>query len=114
MSNQHKDKVWVYSKDIEGKHPAPGVTRKVLAYCDALMCTENQFEEGTVAAMHSHPHTQIAYAVSGRFRFTVGDEEQEIAQGDTVYIPGGVQHGALCLEAGIVVDFFTPLREDFI
>jgi len=114
MSKEHKDKAWVFSKDVEGVSPAPGVVRKVLAYCDTLMCTENQFEEGAVAAMHSHPHTQVAYIASGRFRFTVGDEEKEIAQGDTLYLQGGVQHGGVCLEKGVVVDCFTPMREDFV
>ena len=38
------------------------------------MCVENIFETGGVGAMHCHPHTQISYVVSGRFRFTIGDE----------------------------------------
>ena len=26
----------------------------------------------------------------------------------------GVMHGCVCLEAGILLDFFTPMREDFV
>jgi quercetin dioxygenase-like cupin family protein len=78
------------------------------------MCVENSFETGAEGAIHSHPHTQIAYVVEGRFRFTIGDEVREISRGDTLCIQNGVKHGCVCLEKGIVVDFFSPMREDFI
>ena len=114
MNKNHKDEKWVFFKDIEGETVAPGVVRKVLAYCDAAMCAVNEFEEGAVGAIHSHPHTQITYIAEGRFRFTIGDEEKEVAKGDTLCKQGGVKHGAVCLEKGVLVDFFTPMREDFI
>lgn len=110
----HKDKQWVFNKDIESEAAAPGVRRKVLAYCDAMMCVENYFETGAVGAVHSHPHTQITYVAEGRFRFTIGDEEKEVAKGDTLCKQDGVRHGCVCLEKGILVDFFTPMREDFV
>ncbi|GHV92442.1 cupin [Spirochaetia bacterium] len=114
MSKNHKDQQWVFGKDIEGEMAAPGVERRILAYCGDMMCVENQFDEGAVGAVHSHPHTQITYVASGRFRFTIGDETREVAKGDTLLKQDGVKHGCLCLEKGILVDFFTPMREDFI
>ena len=63
--------------------------------------------------MHSHPHTQITYVAAGRFRFTIGDEVREVKTGDTLLKTDGVVHGCECLEAGILVDFFTPMRRDF-
>lgn len=60
-----------------------GVERRVLAFCDELMCVENTFEKGGIGAMHHHPHTQITYVASGRFRFTIGDEVKEVGPGDT-------------------------------
>ena len=57
----------------------PGVQRRVLAYSKDAMCVENTFETGGVGAMHCHPHTQITYIVSGRYRFTIGDETREVA-----------------------------------
>lgn len=114
MNKQHKDKVWVFAKDIEGETPSSGVERRVLAYCDALMCVENRFEEGAIGAMHNHPHTQITYVASGRFRFTIGDEESEVSEGDTLCKQNGVKHGCVCLERGVLVDFFTPMRGDFL
>ena len=114
MNKDHKDKQWVFHEGIEGEPASPGVIRKVLAYCDALMCVENSFEAGAVGAMHSHPHTQITYVAEGCFRFTIGDVVKEVAKGDTLCKQDGVPHGCTCLEKGVLVDFFTPMREDFV
>jgi quercetin dioxygenase-like cupin family protein len=110
----HKDRQWVFNTDIQPETPAPGVARKALAYCDAAMCVENHFETGAVGAVHSHPHTQITYVAEGRFLFTVGAETREVRKGDTLCKQNGVKHGCVCLEKGVLVDFFTPMREDFI
>ena len=114
MNKNHKDQPWVFYRDIEGEIPAPGSVRKVLAYCDAMMAVENTFETGAVGAMHNHPHTQITYVAEGRFRFTIGDETKEVGKGDTLCKQHGVTHGCVCLEKGVLVDFFTPMREDFV
>ena len=114
MSKNHKDEQWVFSNDIKGETAAPGIVRKVLAYCDTAMCVVNEFEEGALGAIHSHPHTQITYVACGRFRFTIGEQEKEVAKGDTMCKQNGVKHGAVCLEKGVLIDFFTPMREDFI
>ena len=114
MGNNHKDEQWVFYKDMEGESACPGVIRKVLAYCETLMCVENSFEAGAVGAMHSHPHTQVTYVAEGRFRFTIGEETKEVSKGDTLCKQNGITHGCVCLEKGVLVDFFTPMREDFI
>ena len=105
---------WVPHAETLPEPAGQGVTRRVLAYGDECMCVENTFEKGGIGAMHSHPHTQITYVVSGRFRFTIGDETREVSAGDTLLKQNGVQHGCVCLEAGILVDFFTPMRKDFV
>ena len=92
----------------------PGVTRRVLAYAEDVMAVENSFETGARGALHSHPHSQLTYIVSGRFRFTIGDKTFDVSPGDTLIKRNGVLHGCVCLEKGVLVDFFTPMREDFI
>jgi quercetin dioxygenase-like cupin family protein len=91
-----------------------GLTRKVAAYNDNLMCVEVHFETGTVAALHSHPHEQITYVISGKFEFDVGGEKYVISAGDSLYKQPDIVHGAKCLEAGMLLDVFTPHREDFL
>ncbi|MCL2479929.1 MAG: cupin domain-containing protein [Treponema sp.] len=114
MNKNQKNQKWVFNKDVEGVVVSKGNIRKVLAYCDSLMCVENYFETGAEGALHSHPHTQITYVAQGRFRFTIGDEVREVSKGDTLCKQDGIKHGCVCLEKGILVDFFTPMREDFI
>lgn len=91
-----------------------GVTRRVMAYCDCLMCVENSFEVGAVGAMHSHPHTQITYVAEGVFSFTIGEETRIVRKGDTLLKEDSIIHGCTCLEKGILVDIFTPMRKDLV
>ena len=91
-----------------------GVSRKILSYNDQMMIVEVHFEKGGVGQMHTHPHLQSTYVQSGRFVFTIDGETVEIAQGDTLLFPSGIPHGTVCAEAGVLIDIFHPMREDFI
>lgn len=109
----HKGQCWALHEDA-AVQSANGVTRQILAYCDNLMCVENVFEQGAVGALHSHPHTQITYVVEGAFSFTIDGQTKIVCKGDTLLKENGVIHGCTCLQAGILLDIFTPMREDFI
>ena len=91
-----------------------GVSRRELAHTPQMMTVEVCFEAGGVGSLHTHPHCQNTYVLSGRFRFTVDGEAVEVGPGDTLAFPPDVPHGTLCLEAGTLLDTFTPMREDFI
>ncbi|NJP40592.1 cupin domain-containing protein [Oscillospiraceae bacterium HV4-5-C5C] len=114
MKKTEKHQRWVYHQDVPPVQADQGVRRQVLAYNDQLMCVENQFETGAVGKLHSHPHTQITYVVSGRFRFTIDGVTHEVTAGDTLLKENGVEHGCVCLEAGVLLDIFNPMREDFV
>ncbi|MCR5294327.1 MAG: cupin domain-containing protein [Lachnospiraceae bacterium] len=109
-----KNERWVFHSDTKPEDLGNGVIRRVLAYSDDLMVVENEFTEGAVGALHSHPHTQITYVKSGRFAFTIGDEQHIVSEGDTLLKTDGVIHGCTCLEAGILLDIFNPYRKDFV
>lgn len=103
---------WALHSEAEAE-TNQGVTRRILAYNDTLMCVENTFQEGAVGALHSHPHTQITYVVEGEFSFTIDGETRIVRKGDTLLKENGVLHGCTCRKAGILLDIFTPIREDF-
>ncbi len=109
-----KDTRWVPHESAQPQNVGEGVTRRVLAYTDGLMCVENQFEAGASAPMHSHPHTQITYVVSGAFSFTIDGECRTVKAGDTMLKTDAVIHGCTCVEPGTLLDIFTPMREDFV
>ena len=114
MDKRHQDEIWVPHAETPPENVAPGVVRRVLAYSKDVMCVENTFAQGAVGTLHSHPHTQITYVASGRFRFTIGETVREVGPGDTMLKQDGVIHGCVCLEAGVLLDIFTPMREDFV
>jgi quercetin dioxygenase-like cupin family protein len=64
--------------------------------------------------VHQHYHSQITNVESGVFEVEIGGEKKVLKGGDAFYIPPHVLHGAVCLEAGVLIDIFSPMREDFV
>ncbi len=93
---------------------APGVTRQVLSERPELMLVSFRFTTGAVGPLHHHPHLQGTYVVSGRFLFSIDGVEAEVAGGDAFIVPPNAVHGCRCLEAGTMIDSFTPRRDDFL
>lgn len=91
-----------------------GVQRCVLSYNEDLMTVQVAFEAGAVGAEHTHPHTQCTYVLSGRFSYSVEGEAVVLEQGDSIVVPSGLPHGTECLEKGVLLDVFTPMRKDFL
>jgi quercetin dioxygenase-like cupin family protein len=91
----------------------PGLTRRVLATSDVMMLAEFTFEQGVEVPEHTHPHDQVGYVVAGRMRMVMGEETVECGPGDSYHAPSGVPHSGAALERSIVVDVFSPPREDY-
>ncbi|RKM61802.1 MULTISPECIES: cupin domain-containing protein [unclassified Butyrivibrio] len=108
------DDRWVFYKDVDAQDMGGGVTRRVLAYSKDLMCVENSFEKGAIGALHHHPHTQITYVVSGEFEFEIDGVRKVVRAGDSMLKTNDVVHGCVCLEKGVLLDIFNPMREDFV
>ncbi len=109
-----KNQVWNFNEEITLEKCGEGVQRKILSYTDELMCVENHFEKGAVGALHHHPHTQITYVVSGKFEFTIDGVKKIVTAGDSMLKKDSVEHGCVCLEEGILLDIFSPMREEFV
>lgn len=105
---------FVFSKDCVFENQGGGVRRRILAHGDALMQVEVHFETNAEGAVHRHPHTQTTYVLKGTFEFTVDGESAIVCGGDTVYMPSQTLHGCKCLEKGVLLDVFSPQREDFL
>ena len=89
-----------------------GVFRRTLTAGDRLMLIEVTLEEGAVVPMHTHPHEQTGYLISGRFLFELGDEKRELGPGDCWLVPSNVPHQVPALEPCLLVDVFSPPREE--
>ncbi len=92
----------------------PGVNFRTLAFGERTHLTEFRLSKGSVIPEHQHPHEQTGYLVSGRMKFTIGGEVFDTAPGDGWTIPGGLTHGVEVLEDCVVIEVFSPAREDYI
>jgi len=93
---------------------AEGVERKMVTG-QKLMACRLRFAPGTVTAVHRHPHEQMTLVLQGRVRFTIEGNQRIAAAGDVLHFASNVEHGATMLDEEVVlVDIFTPIREDFL
>ncbi len=93
--------------------PEPGLERKILARTDRLMLVEHRMSAGYQGAVHQHPHEQLVLVQSGRLRVQAGGRTFEVAAGESFVVPGGSEHGATALVDSVVLDVFTPARDDY-
>jgi len=91
-----------------------GIKRKIMGYQPHLMLVKVHFETGAIGYKHQHPHEQVTYVLSGKFEVEIDGKKEVLEAGDAFVIPSNVEHCAVCLEEGIMIDTFSPLREDFL
>lgn len=92
----------------------PGVQLKTLTYGERTLLAEVRLDQGSSIPMHQHPQEQTGYLVSGSLRFHIGDRTIIAKPGDGWNIRGGVVHGAEALEDSVVIEAFSPIREDYL
>ena len=91
-----------------------GISRQILGYGPDLMIVRVWFEKGAIGEVHAHHHSQSTYVESGQFEVFVDGMKQVLGAGDSFYIAPHLDHGAVCLEPGVLIDTFSPAREDFL
>ena len=90
-----------------------GVSRKILGYDSDLMLVKVFFEKDAAGAPHQHPHQQVSHVLAGVFEVTVADKTDILSQGDSFVVASNTDHGVVCKEKGVLLDAFSPARQDF-
>jgi len=111
MAHQVKN---VVSKGNSVKKQFLGVDFEVLAIGKESMVTKMLFKESDFVPFHKHPNEQNGYVISGRYKLMFDKKEYIISGGDSYSIPANMEHSLEIIEAGEVIDFFTPVREDYL
>lgn len=107
--------MFAFSEDVDLKQLDEKVSRKVLGHGGSLLMAEVSFKKGGIGDVHSHSdHEQVSYIVKGSFEVTLGNEKKVLKQGDSFYAPLNTMHGVLALEDSVILDVFTPIRQDFL
>ena len=108
------EKIAVISSDDAGMSvPEPGLRRQVMAFSPSMMLVRHRMAKGWIGARHSHPHEQLIYVIRGHIQLVVAETTFQARAGDSLIVPGGVEHQASALEPSEVLDVFTPAREDY-
>ena len=102
-------------EDMEWTEIPPTARRKVVHEGD-LMFALFELRPGPEMRLHRHPHTQMATLLQGRIEATVGDEKRVLEPMEGYCVPANAAHGVRVLsdEPALVLDCFTPVREDFL
>ena len=104
---------WI-DQDTPWEPVAEGLSRQIMGYDGKIMLVKAKFETGAIGQMHKHYHSQVTYVESGEFEMTIGDQVKTLKRGDSFYIIPEIMHGCVCTKPGILIDVFSPAREDFL
>ena len=105
---------FIEDSQFEWQTAGEGIRRKIMAHDPSLMLVKVDFEQGAVGAVHKHVHVQITHIESGVFEVEIAGEKKVLKAGDGFHIASNVEHGVVCLEKGMLIDVFSPMREDFL
>ncbi len=104
-----------YKKDEKGyKSPVEGALQKTLVWGARTLMAEFKMKKGAEVPSHKHLHEQTGYVVFGKLMLNVGEESFMAEAGDAWCIGADVEHSAQILEDSLVIEVFSPVREEFI
>jgi len=106
--------MFIKNKKVTSDVIAPGVTRKIMGYQSDLMLIRVDFDGKTSFPIHQHPHQQITHIIEGKFKATINGKSEVLGPGDSYVVPRNTPHGVESLKSGILIDVFSPRRDDFL
>jgi quercetin dioxygenase-like cupin family protein len=92
---------------------APGVVVNIMTDGEQITLCEVLLEPGSAVPMHEHVNEQSGTLISGRMEFEIGGETFDLGPGDSWMIPSMVPHEARGIEKCVVIEAFSPPREDW-
>ena len=98
----------------ESRQLLEGIDLTTLVHGQKTLMGQFKLSKGAKIPSHAHPHEQTGFMVSGKLRFTVDGEVVDVATGDSWCLPGGVEHSAEALEDAVVIEVFSPVRDDYL
>ena len=100
--------------DGQSRQLLEGVEMTTLVHGDKTLMGRFKIAKGCAIPTHSHPHEQTGFMVEGRLRFNVDGDITDAEPGDSWCLPGNVEHSAEALEDSVVIEVFSPVREDYL
>ena len=99
--------------DIANESITPFIARRFIT-ADRVTVARFELKQGGVVPRHAHDQEQITCVLSGRLRFVMDGQDVTVGAGEVVQIPGWVEHEVHVVEDAVVIDVFSPIRQDWI
>lgn len=99
-------------KEYQPIEPVPGCRMRT-PFGKNLMLSYLEMDDGAEVPMHAHPHEQGGMLLKGKLELTIGDETRVCESGSMFLIPPNVPHRAVAIGPAVVLDVFSPIREDY-
>jgi quercetin dioxygenase-like cupin family protein len=105
---------WGNIESMPSLEPLPGITMWPAPGTN-MMINFVRIEPGAEVPLHQHPHEQGGTVIEGTIFMTIDGETREMRVGDVYIAPPNIVHGATAGPDGcLVVDIFSPPREDYL
>jgi len=99
---------------IPVKRISDGIDRQMVVGQNIMIC-RLRFDAFVDTPVHSHPHEQMTFVMKGKVKFSIDGNPVVVVPGDILHFPPDQKHGATMLDEEVVlIDIFTPIREDFL
>lgn len=99
--------------NMKGEEVNPLTTRKYING-ERITLAQFMFKRGAKVKRHAHTNEQFSIILTGRLRFRINNEEYIAETGDVVHVPSNMEHEVEALEDSIVIDVYSPIREDWL
>lgn len=114
MNEEEAKNFFINNEAIEWEILDENIKRKIMSFESSLMMVKVAFKTGGIGEVHQHVHVQMSLVESGVFEVEIDKVKKILKKGDVFHIPSNVLHGAVCIEEGVLIDVFSPMRADFI
>jgi quercetin dioxygenase-like cupin family protein len=106
MSETMKEHPWI--------EIAPGIRRRTVTYGTSMYQMIAKLDAGSRMPEHKHPQEQIVHILEGRMKLIVSGMPHELKGGESFYLASDVPHGVETIEDTMVLDTFSPPRDDYL
>jgi len=108
-----EESVYVSVANVKPVEMVPGAWQRTLAWGERMLISHVTLEPGSLVPRHKHPHEQVGFVIEGEITMVIGGESHAFKAGDSYVIPSNVEHDGRVTQHTVVLDVFSPPREDF-
>ncbi|MCC5910380.1 MAG: cupin domain-containing protein [Clostridiaceae bacterium] len=88
------------------------IEKTLITSSGQLMMVKVNLPQGFLGDVDQHVEEQLTYVEKGKVEFQLNDDIHTLSEGESLYMPSNVPHRVKVLEACILLDIFTPIRQD--